>query len=97
VTLIEISEEKFRGFAFVNYENRFIFGNALLLLSEDSIRLEISNLNLQWDIIKRKTFGKFEFIIGEGNFGDLNIFVYRGHKFSYLTAYGKNVFFIGFS
>lgn len=97
VILVEISEEQFQGYALVNYENKLIFGSALLSLSQDSIRLEVSHLNLHWDIIKRNIVGKFEFIVGEGNLGKLHIIIYRGHECSYLLAYGKNAFFIGYS
>lgn len=88
------NDERFDGFGILRIGWRVYWDEASLFLSEEVIRIELSDQSASWDIINHFKCNYFEFYFGKGDLGRIFLSIYRLDT-SYAFAMGRKVFFCG--
>ncbi|MFX0021274.1 MAG: ABC transporter substrate-binding protein [Candidatus Hermodarchaeota archaeon] len=89
-------EEIFEGFGMLRVNGQRFVGSASLLISDQTIQMEIEDQIVTWDIVDYVEIHNMEIYTGEGELGRIKVIIIRCGDRTFVLAYGDNVFFSGY-
>lgn len=93
----EPTGEVFEGYGIIFSKGQFLFDSATFTVFEEILQLEIDDYVYTWEIVKYSETYNSEIYTGIGEQGRIRVVIVRTETSSYLTAFGRGLYFIGYS